>query len=128
MIDDYKIKKASRMYADEVFESRKYDENHLQPHHIAFIEGNAAGFEAGAKWAINEFLKDLWHPASEVPDKDRIYSHILYEIDGGYDLNGFNTKMIPIGENWTSFVENEHINRWLYIDDLFPKKGDEHDR
>lgn len=124
MIDDYKIKKASRMYADEVFESRKYDENHLQPHHIAFIEGNAAGFEAGAKWAINEFLKDLWHPASEVPDKDRIYSHILYEIDGGYDLNGFNTKMIPIGENWTSFVENEHINRWLYIDDLFPKKGD----
>lgn len=112
------------MYADEVFESRKYDENHLQPHHIAFIEGNAAGFEAGAKWAINEFLKDLWHPASEVPDKDRIYSHILYEIDGGYDLNGFNTKMIPIGENWTSFVENEHINRWLYIDDLFPKKGD----
>lgn len=124
MIDDYKIKKASRMYADEVFESRKYDENHLQPHHIAFIEGNAAGFEAGAKWAINEFLKDLWHPASEVPDKDRIYSHILYEIDGGYDLNGFNTKMIPIGENWTSFVENEHINRWLYIDDLFPKEGD----
>lgn len=116
------------MYADEVFESRKYDENHLQPHHIAFIEGNAAGFEAGAKWAINEFLKDLCHPASEVPDKDRIYSHILYEIDGGYDLNGFNTKMIPIGENWTSFVENEHINRWLYIDDLFPKKGDEHDR
>ena len=67
MIDDYKIKKASRMYADEVFESRKYDENHLQPHHIAFIEGNAAGFEAGAKWAVNEFINDLWHPASEEP-------------------------------------------------------------
>lgn len=70
-------------------------------------------------------LDALWHPASEVPDKDRIYSHILYEIDGGYDLNGFNTKMIPIGENWTSFVENEHINRWLYIADLFPKEGGE---
>lgn len=79
----------------------------------------------GAKWAINEFLKDLWHPASEVPDKDRIYSHILYEIDGGYDLNGFNTKMIPIGENWTSFVENKNINRWLYIGDLFPNGGGE---
>lgn len=82
-------------------------------------------FITDAKWAINEFLKNLWHPASEVPDKDRIYSHILYEIDGGYDLNGFNTKMIPIGENWTSFVENEHINRWLYIYDLFPKEGGE---
>lgn len=28
------------------------------------------GFKEGAKWAINEFLKDLWHPASEVPRKD----------------------------------------------------------
>lgn len=81
------------------------------------------GFKEGAKWAINEFFKDLWHPASEEPDKDRIYSHILYEIDGGYDLNGFNTKMIPIGENWTSFVDNKYITRWLYINDLFPKKG-----
>lgn len=24
----------------------------------------------GAKWAINEFLKDLWHPANEEPRKD----------------------------------------------------------
>ena len=23
----------------------------------------------GAKWAINEFLKGLWHPASEEPEK-----------------------------------------------------------
>ena len=29
-------------------------------------------FITGAKWAINEFLKNLWHPASEVPDKDKI--------------------------------------------------------
>ena len=21
----------------------------------------------GAKWAINEFLKDLWHPAKDLP-------------------------------------------------------------
>ena len=26
------------------------------------------GFICGAKWAINEFLKDLWHPASEKPN------------------------------------------------------------
>ena len=25
-------------------------------------------FYSGAKWAINEFLKDLWHPASEEPE------------------------------------------------------------
>ena len=28
-------------------------------------------FETGAKWAINELLKDLWHPASEEPEKNR---------------------------------------------------------
>lgn len=113
MIDDKKIEEAARYYCNN-----RYPASQDAP----FI---AEGFRHGAKWAINEFLKNLWHPASEVPDKDRIYSHILYEIDGGYDLNGFNTKMIPIGENWTSFVENEHINRWLYIADLFPKEGGE---
>ena len=28
------------------------------------------GFKAGAKWAINEFLKDLIHPTSDVPRND----------------------------------------------------------
>lgn len=110
MIDEKKIEEAAQAICFD--DKMSYDS-------YCKIEG----FRKGAKWAINEFLKNLWHPASEVPDKDRIYSHILYEIDGGYDLNGFNTKMIPIGENWTSFVENEHINRWLYIYDLFPKGG-----
>lgn len=108
MIDDKKIEEAAFDYNDGELTSDKLIR---------------AAFIYGAKWAVNESLKDLWHPASEVPDKDRIYSHILYEIDGGYDLNGFNTKMIPIGENWTSFVENKNINRWLYIGDLFPKEG-----
>lgn len=112
MIDDKKIEEAAFDYNDGELTSDKLIR---------------AAFIYGAKWAVNESLKDLWHPASEVPDKDRIYSHILYEIDGGYDLNGFNTKMIPIGENWTSFVENKNINRWLYIGDLFPKEGGEHD-
>lgn len=25
------------------------------------------GFEKGAKWALHEFLKDLWHPVSVLP-------------------------------------------------------------
>lgn len=110
MIDNKKIEETAKQHAEETFITEYWRACYME------------GFIDGAKWAINEFLKDLWNPASEVPDKDSIYSHILYEIDGGYDLNGFNTKMIPIGENWTSFVENEHINRWLYINDLLPKK------
>ncbi len=127
MIDDNKIEAAK----EEIYEDRfllngeEIVFNNDEKEEMFYKEDIKEAIGLGAKWATNEFLKDLWHPASEVPDKDRIYSHILYEIDGGYDLNGFNTKMIPIGENWTSFVENEHINRWLYIVDLFPKEGGE---
>lgn len=125
MIDDNKIEAAK----EEIYEDRfllngeEIVFNNDEKEEMFYKEDIKEAIGLGAKWATNEFLKDLWHPASEVPDKDRIYSHILYEIDGGYDLNGFNTKMIPIGENWTSFVENEHINRWLYIVDLFSKEG-----
>jgi hypothetical protein len=124
MIDDYKIKKASRMYADEVFESRKYDENHLQPHHIAFIEGNAAGFEAGAKWAVNEFIKDLWHPASEEP---REFAEVLAEVKITESIKTYISfkKNDALFKNWDAYSSGANITRWLYIDDLLPKEGGE---
>lgn len=124
MIDDYKIKKASRMYADEVFESRKYDENHLQPHHIAFIEGNTAGFEAGAKWAVNEFINDLWHPASEEP---REFAEVLAEAKITESIKTYISfkKNDALFKNWDAYSSGANITRWLYIDDLFPKEGGE---
>lgn len=124
MIDDYKIKKASRMYADEVFESRKYDENHLQPHHIAFIEGNAAGFEAGAKWAVNEFINDLWHPAGEEP---REFAEVLAEAKITESIKTYISfkKNDALFKNWDAYSSGANITRWLYIDDLFPKEGGE---
>lgn len=124
MIDDYKIKKASRMYADEVFESRKYDENHLQPHHIAFIEGNAAGFEAGAKWVVNEFIKDLCHPASEEP---REFAEVLAEAKITESIKTYISfkKNDALFKNWDAYSSGANITRWLYIDDLLPKEGGE---
>lgn len=124
MIDDYKIKKASRMYADEVFESRKYDENHLQPHHIAFIEGNAAGFEAGAKWVVNEFIKDLCDPASEEP---REFAEVLAEAKITESIKTYISfkKNDALFKNWDAYSSGANITRWLYIDDLLPKEGGE---
>lgn len=129
MIDDYKIKKASRMYADEVFESRKYDENHLQPHHIAFIEGNAAGFEAGAKWAVNEFIKDLWHAIDENPKKyhkclvEVVYHRPLNMTD---EIDYVTSHLTNFGWDENSFKRSDYtIKRWIYIDDLL--KGCNHD-
>lgn len=78
----------------------------------------------GAEWAINELLKDLWHPASEEPRKD---VSIIVEIHNDknmfyYAWNRWQDYFYP---SWTDAVLCSRVSRWLYIDDLFPKKGGE---
>ena len=53
MIDEKKIKSAAQGYCDATYGTLNTD---------PFI---AEAFRKGANWAINEFLKDLVHPASE---------------------------------------------------------------
>lgn len=78
---------------------------------------------------INEFLNSLWHDASETPDLDR---RILYE----YKLNGVINPQTHIREatyekiHWKKCgykpINPERIiTRWLYVDELCPKKGGE---
>lgn len=85
----------------------------------------ACGFEQGAKWAINEFLKNLWHPASEEPRKD-----VSIIVETHNDKNMFyyawNTAWQDnFYPSWTDAVLCSRVSRWLYIDDLFPKEGGE---
>ena len=74
MIDDKKIEEAANLHRFEL---------------IASMHGSALGtpmqcfeevvdaeteliensFITGAKWAINEFIKNLWHPANKIPKK-----------------------------------------------------------
>lgn len=58
MIDDIKIKEAAMQH------SRWLSSNHEK-------STASDSFMEGAKWMQEEFLKDLWHPASEMPDKNR---------------------------------------------------------
>lgn len=74
MIDENKIAKAARQISENVINSKGFNDS--KPTHLAFLDGHIDGFNAGAKWAINEFLKDLWHPAWKVPEDDR---YILLE-------------------------------------------------
>ena len=60
MIDDKKIEDAAKSLRKD------FNDDVTQGVLIEF------GFEKGAKWAINEFLKDLWHPISEEP-KESIF-------------------------------------------------------
>lgn len=56
MIDDKKIEEAKEAFiADKKILG------------VVAMNDLACGFKEGANWAINEFLKNLWHPASEKP-------------------------------------------------------------
>ena len=86
----------------------------------------ACGFKEGAKWAIDEFLKDLWHPASEEPkrtNQENEFVECLVRFkDGIVCLYNYDTWH----HWWCSDEDNQKflglIDKWIYIDDLLTKK------
>lgn len=79
----------------------------------------------GAKWALEQFLKDLWHPTREEPKYDK---RITYVCGNGIsktiilneEADKFNRTPSQI---WSNICKNYKVACWLYIDDLIPKKG-----
>lgn len=111
MIDDKKIEEAA-------VKSTNYLKGICD---FTVINASKEGFRAGANWAINEFLKDLLHPADEEPNKGKF---ILMEMRNGdnYALYWVNDEY-----SWERICTMFTTTSWLYIDDLFPKKGGYHD-
>ena len=105
MIDDKKIEDAAKQHSEESYISDYFQACYKD----AFIES--------AKWTINEFLKDLWHPANEVPEIGRVIIMENYYPDG----------RIEFPSNWRKSTSCNPIEgntkKWLYVDDLLPKKG-----
>lgn len=83
----------------------------------------ACGFKEGAKWAINEFLKDLWNDASEEPNHESIRTYILGETKASE--SGVLPMLLRPNTNWKEFVVSHGVTHWFYVDDLFPKEGGE---
>ena len=123
MIDDNKIEAAK----EEIYEDRfllngeevvfDNDENE----EMFYKEDIKEAIGLGAKWTINEFIKDLWHPANEVPEIGRVIIIENHYPDGRIEFPSRirkSTSHNPIEGN---------TKKWLYVDDLFPKKGDNHD-
>lgn len=121
MIDDKKIEAAK----EEIYEDRfllngeEIFFNNDEKEEM-FYEGDIKeAIGLGAKWAINEFLKNLFHPAEDIPEENRpvlvVYKH------GGYGIVYWEAYNFSGQANsWTL-----DITQWLYVDDLFPKKGGE---
>lgn len=80
-------------------------------------------FKDGARWAINEFLKDLWHPNTEEPDKSK--SDI---ITLGFDNDAylqFKESILWNEESWRHSISRCQIIKWAYLSDIQPKEGGE---
>ena len=124
MIDDKKIEEAANKHIET--EYARYNSGKVEDEMIC-LRGKDS-FKEGAKWAINEFLKDLWHPASEEPKKVK---NLLLETTYEYGKPIYHLiKYMPNGNNvcaWKEWYKGAHISRWFYIDDLLPKEGGEHD-
>ena len=121
MIDKYKIAKAARQISEKVVDAKGFDDS--KPTHLAFLDGHVDGFNAGAKWAINEFLKDLWHHAEEEPNHEAIRTYILGETKASE--SGVLPMLLRPNTNWKEFVVSHGVTHWLYVDDLLPKEGGE---
>ena len=76
----------------------------------------------GAKWAVNELLKDLWHQKDEEPEGYDEWILLHYSA-----LNYYSLSQVKEFKSWKEFVDRAPIENWLYIDDLFQKEGGEHD-
>lgn len=132
MIDDYKIKKAARQISEKVVDANGFDNS--KPTHLAFLEGHIDGFNAGAKWMQEEFLKDLFHPASEVPRNDN-GKVLAYSKERGYrklyDMNDMldETDCYTYEDMWGNEVNKYNLSDWIFVDELFDliKKGCNYD-
>lgn len=71
-------------------------------------------FREGAKW----FKEALWHDAKEEPDKHKF---ILVQW---FYMGRYGADMIKRKYYWQGYIDEYHIIKWCYIDDLLPKGGD----
>lgn len=112
MIDNKKIKDVAKLHAEKSYISDYFQACYKD------------GFIDCAKWMQEEFLKDLWHPASEEP---REFAEILAEAQITESIKTYISfkRNDALFKNWNAYSSSANITRWLYISDLLPKKGGE---
>lgn len=130
MIDDKKIEAAANKHIET--EYARYNSGEVEEEMIC-LRGKDS-FKEGAKWGINELLKGLLHPASEVPRNDNgevlAFSRIfcnrkLYNMNAMLDKTTCNTYQ----EMWEEQVYMFRLSDWIFVEELFDliTKGGNHD-
>lgn len=126
MIDDKKIESAK----EEIYEDRfllngeEIVFNNDEKEEMFYKEDIKEAIGLGAKWDINELLKDMFHPASEVPrnDNGKVLAFSkefgyrkLYDMNDELDKTTCNTYQ----EMWEEQVNIFHLSDLIFIDELF---------
>lgn len=104
---------------------RMIDERRIEEAAINKCGFISSEFYSGAKWAINEFLKDLLHPASEEPRKGGLFLYQTSYNGKFYYYTNYIDDILQTYPDWSSYVRHVRVVQWLYIDDLIPKEGGE---
>ena len=124
MIDEKKIEAAK----EEIYEDRfllngeEIVFNNDEKEEMFYDGDIKEAIRLGAKWGINEILKDLWHQKDEELEGYDEWILLHYSVGNYYSL-----AQVKEFKSWKGFVERAPIEKWLYIDDLFQKEGGEHD-
>ena len=123
MIDDKKIEAAK----EEIYEDRfllngeEIVFNNDAKEEMFYKEDIKEAIGLGAKWGVNEFLKDLWHPASEKPILRNEKCLVVYN-SGKIDI----FKISFVYEMLSNYGKDVMGWKcWAYVLDLFPKEGGE---
>lgn len=127
VLDDKKIEEAARRNADKY---RNYPTLSDEDRDKVSI----GSFMDCVKWMQEEFLKNLWHPASEEPDKHRIcLVRVVYHLNYGMLLDEERIEQSSFHDfGWYDYdfkyigVDYDIVS-YLYVDELLPKKGGNHD-
>lgn len=132
MIDDKKIEAAK----EEIYEDRfllngeevVFDNDAKEE--MYYKEDIKEAIGLGAKWGINKLLKDLFHPASEVPRNDN-GKVLAFSKEIGYrklyDMNAMldETDCYTYQDMWENEVNKYCLSDWVFVEELLDliKKG-----
>lgn len=119
MIDEKKIEEAAREYEKKYSSICRKKEQRDKKNGALFSVWNISAdvaFKDGAQWALEEFVKSLWHKAKEEP---RNKASVL--VIGG-DNDDTIYYLTSDYQDWNHEVELWDINKWCYTSDLLPKE------
>lgn len=117
MIDNKKIEEAARRNADKYRNNPTLSDEDRDKVSIG-------SFMDCAKWMQEEFLKDLLHPASEVPGNDNGKVLAFSKEFGNRKLYNMNamldeTTCDTYQEMWEEQVKMYCLSDWIFVDELF---------